>query len=234
MHLSRTRVSSVREPCGANETITVLALQAASKALRGFTSRVSVFHAHLMVSSLVHTLYSCRFVGFLDNFPIPRLRIGGLGHLAIQYAAKFGYTVVAISRGTSKKAQALELGVSRSASLIAATWTRLLCFAAVLRSSNTIDEPVFRRQKICLPAVSMATVTFVFLESRRGDHLSPVKTMGCLARIIFISMSTVGVIRAGSSVVVAAGAHVGFGVFHRVRGNALVWFPTRVTSGFWK
>lgn len=38
-------------------------------------------------------------------------RIGGLGHLAIQYAAKFGYTVVAISRGTSKKAQALELGV---------------------------------------------------------------------------------------------------------------------------
>lgn len=38
--------------------------------------------------------------------------IGGLGHLAIQYAAKFGYTVVAISRGTSKKAQALELGAT--------------------------------------------------------------------------------------------------------------------------
>lgn len=43
-------------------------------------------------------------------------RIGGLGHLAIQYAAKFGYTVVAISRGTSKKAQALELGVRGSGS----------------------------------------------------------------------------------------------------------------------
>lgn len=41
-----------------------------------------------------------------------RVRIGGLGHLAIQYAVKLGYTVVAISRGTNKKAYALELGVS--------------------------------------------------------------------------------------------------------------------------
>ncbi|CAN0156641.1 unnamed protein product [Ascophyllum nodosum] len=38
--------------------------------------------------------------------------IGGLGHLAIQYAAKMGYTVVAISRGTDKKDYALQLGAS--------------------------------------------------------------------------------------------------------------------------
>lgn len=38
-------------------------------------------------------------------------RLGGLGHLAIQYANKFGYTVVAISRGSDKKEHALELGV---------------------------------------------------------------------------------------------------------------------------
>ncbi|CAM9452463.1 unnamed protein product [Sphacelaria rigidula] len=38
--------------------------------------------------------------------------IGGLGHLAVQYAAKFGYTVVAISRGTTKKAYAMELGAT--------------------------------------------------------------------------------------------------------------------------
>lgn len=37
--------------------------------------------------------------------------VGGLGHVAIQYAAKFGYTVVAISRGSDKKDQCLELGV---------------------------------------------------------------------------------------------------------------------------
>ncbi|CAM9829775.1 unnamed protein product [Chrysoparadoxa australica] len=36
--------------------------------------------------------------------------IGGLGHLGIQYAAKMGYRVAAISRGTAKKALAEQLG----------------------------------------------------------------------------------------------------------------------------
>lgn len=36
--------------------------------------------------------------------------IGGLGHLAVQYAQKAGFEVVAISRGDDKKALALELG----------------------------------------------------------------------------------------------------------------------------
>lgn len=36
--------------------------------------------------------------------------IGGLGHLAIQYAAKMGYYVVAISTGESKRQLAFELG----------------------------------------------------------------------------------------------------------------------------
>jgi D-arabinose 1-dehydrogenase-like Zn-dependent alcohol dehydrogenase len=36
--------------------------------------------------------------------------IGGLGHLAVQYAAKFGYRTVAISRGDGAKELALKLG----------------------------------------------------------------------------------------------------------------------------
>eukprot|EP00904_Undaria_pinnatifida_P009051 jgi/Undpi1/5276/HiC_scaffold_2.g00557.m1 len=36
--------------------------------------------------------------------------IGGLGHLGISYAAKCGYTVVAISRGDSKRETSLKLG----------------------------------------------------------------------------------------------------------------------------
>lgn len=36
--------------------------------------------------------------------------IGGLGHLALQYANKLGYRTVAISRGTDKRDLALELG----------------------------------------------------------------------------------------------------------------------------
>ena len=36
--------------------------------------------------------------------------VGGLGHLAVQYAAKLGYRVVAISRGSEKEAHARRLG----------------------------------------------------------------------------------------------------------------------------
>ena len=38
--------------------------------------------------------------------------IGGLGHLALQYAAKMGFRTVAISRGPDKAALAMELGAS--------------------------------------------------------------------------------------------------------------------------
>lgn len=38
------------------------------------------------------------------------LGIGGLGHLAVQYAKKMGFRTVAISRGKEKKALALDLG----------------------------------------------------------------------------------------------------------------------------
>jgi len=46
--------------------------------------------------------------------PVPALvavqGLGGLGHLAVQYANKMGYKVAAISRGSDKKALAEELG----------------------------------------------------------------------------------------------------------------------------
>ncbi len=39
--------------------------------------------------------------------------IGGLGHLGVQFAAKFGYDVVAIGRGEDKQALALKFGARR-------------------------------------------------------------------------------------------------------------------------
>jgi len=39
--------------------------------------------------------------------------IGGLGHLGIQFAAKFGYDVIAIGRGEDKQPLALKLGARR-------------------------------------------------------------------------------------------------------------------------
>ena len=38
--------------------------------------------------------------------------LGGLGHLAIQYARKMGYRTVALSRGTAKKDFAMQLGAT--------------------------------------------------------------------------------------------------------------------------
>jgi D-arabinose 1-dehydrogenase-like Zn-dependent alcohol dehydrogenase len=38
--------------------------------------------------------------------------IGGLGHMAVQFAAKMGATVVALSRGTSKEKFSKELGAT--------------------------------------------------------------------------------------------------------------------------
>jgi D-arabinose 1-dehydrogenase-like Zn-dependent alcohol dehydrogenase len=40
------------------------------------------------------------------------LGIGGLGHLGVQYAAKMGFTVVAIARGSDKEPLARQLGAS--------------------------------------------------------------------------------------------------------------------------
>ena len=41
------------------------------------------------------------------------LGIGGLGHLAVQFASRMGFETVAIARGQDKKALALELGAHR-------------------------------------------------------------------------------------------------------------------------
>lgn len=54
------------------------------------------------------------FLLFFLLFVCLFVRIGGLGHLGIQFASKMGYKVVAISRGSSKKKRAIELGVSEN------------------------------------------------------------------------------------------------------------------------
>jgi NADPH:quinone reductase-like Zn-dependent oxidoreductase len=41
------------------------------------------------------------------------LGIGGLGHLAVQFASKMGFHTIAIARGTAKEPLALQLGARR-------------------------------------------------------------------------------------------------------------------------
>jgi D-arabinose 1-dehydrogenase-like Zn-dependent alcohol dehydrogenase len=58
----------------------------------------------------ITTFNALRHSGAVPGDLVAIQAIGGLGHLAVQYAAKFGYRVVAISRGDDPKELALKLG----------------------------------------------------------------------------------------------------------------------------
>jgi D-arabinose 1-dehydrogenase-like Zn-dependent alcohol dehydrogenase len=65
--------------------------------------------APLMCAGIT-TFNSLRHAGAQPGDLVAVQAIGGLGHLAVQFAAKFGYRTVAISRGNSAKDLALKLG----------------------------------------------------------------------------------------------------------------------------
>lgn len=58
----------------------------------------------------VTTFNGLRKTGAVAGDTVAVLGIGGLGHLGVQYAAKMGFRVVAIARGTEKRDLALSLG----------------------------------------------------------------------------------------------------------------------------
>lgn len=51
-----------------------------------------------------------RNMGVMQGGLVAIQGLGGLGHLALQYASKMGYTVVALSSGSDKKGFAMQLG----------------------------------------------------------------------------------------------------------------------------
>jgi len=60
----------------------------------------------------VTTFNALRNSGARPGDLVAVLGLGGLGHLAVQYAAKMGFTVVAIARGSDKATLARQLGAS--------------------------------------------------------------------------------------------------------------------------
>src|SRR5258707_12267425 len=58
----------------------------------------------------VTTYNSLRHSGAMPGDFVAVLGIGGLGHLRVQFANKFGYRVAAISRGKDREALARKLG----------------------------------------------------------------------------------------------------------------------------
>jgi D-arabinose 1-dehydrogenase-like Zn-dependent alcohol dehydrogenase len=61
----------------------------------------------------VTTFNALRHSGASPSDVVAIQGIGGLGHLGVQFAAKFGYDVIAIGRGEDKQALALKLGARR-------------------------------------------------------------------------------------------------------------------------
>jgi len=61
----------------------------------------------------VTTFNALRHSGASPSDVVAIQGIGGLGHLGVQFAAKFGYDVIAIGRGDDKQALALKLGARR-------------------------------------------------------------------------------------------------------------------------
>jgi len=71
--------------------------------------------------------------------------LGGLGHLAIQYANKFGYRVVALSRGADKEKFARELGAHEyidTSKVNAADALRELGFASIIMTTSPDGKTV--------------------------------------------------------------------------------------------
>lgn len=80
------------------------------QALAHLPEDLSFEEAAPLMCAGVTTYNSLRHAGALPGDLVAVQAIGGLGHLAVQFARKFGYRVVAISRGVAAKELALNLG----------------------------------------------------------------------------------------------------------------------------
>jgi D-arabinose 1-dehydrogenase-like Zn-dependent alcohol dehydrogenase len=102
----------------------------------------------------ITTFNSLRNSGARAGDTVAILGIGGLGHLAVQYAAKSGYRTVAIARGQDKGPLAKQLG-------------------AHLYIDTTSQDPAKELQKLGGAAVILSTVTSAKALEWTLDGLAP-------------------------------------------------------------
>jgi D-arabinose 1-dehydrogenase-like Zn-dependent alcohol dehydrogenase len=85
---------------------------APTSALVAIPDALSDVDAAPLLCAGITTYNALRHSGALPGDLVAVLGIGGLGHLGIQFANKFGYKVAAIGRGSENAAKARELGAS--------------------------------------------------------------------------------------------------------------------------
>src|SRR6202008_34681 len=82
------------------------------EALTTMPEGLSDVEAAPLLCAGITTYNALRHSGALPGDVVAVLGIGGLGHLGIQFANKFGYKVAAVGRGTENAALAKKLGAS--------------------------------------------------------------------------------------------------------------------------
>lgn len=85
---------------------------APKEALALIPDELSFVDAGPLMCAGITTYNSLRHSGAEPGDLVAILGVGGLGHLAVQYAAKMGFNTVAIARGKDKEALAKKLGAS--------------------------------------------------------------------------------------------------------------------------
>ena len=81
-----------------------------SSALALLPEELSAVESGPLVCAGVTTFNSLRNSGAIPGETVAVLGLGGLGHLAVQFAAKMGFKTVAIARGSDKEPLAMKLG----------------------------------------------------------------------------------------------------------------------------
>lgn len=101
------KVSGVTQDGGYAEYVV-----APAQALALIPDELSAVEAGPLLCAGITTFNSLRNSGARAGDLVAILGIGGLGHLAVQYAAKMGFNVVAIARGKDKEALAKSLALN--------------------------------------------------------------------------------------------------------------------------
>jgi D-arabinose 1-dehydrogenase-like Zn-dependent alcohol dehydrogenase len=102
---AQREVPGMSYPGGWGETITVRA-----DALARIPDEMDFFDAAPMGCAGVTTFNAIRHANLAPGATVAVFGVGGLGHLAVQFAAAMGYRTIAIARGQDRAALARELG----------------------------------------------------------------------------------------------------------------------------
>jgi len=105
VHCAERKVPGLSYPGGWAQSITVPA-----DALARVPDGLDLFEAAPFGCAGVTTFNAIRKAGIRAGGRVAVFGIGGLGHLAVQFAAKLGYETVAIARGAERERLARDLG----------------------------------------------------------------------------------------------------------------------------